>query len=683
MTTALQSLKRLPAAAWIGMAGLLFAVGVYGWSFPRGMELGFDEGSHFLETARPWDSPYFHTLYAWYAHGVWRIVGEKVVHMRWFALVAQLGCTAWLVYAARGWLARLGCATRLPSLAVLMPVSLLWSLMCYIIGSVTVTYTSLSGWFSTLWLAAVLQCDQREARPGLVAISLVWMLALLDCTAKPSTGAFLLAASFLLTLGWRLRSRQLVARIQVFTGAAILGVIAVVSSGLLGTSGAHDAWDLSVQDSPLVNFVTWAWRYLNSSALQATLAFFWREPLREAGDALAHDAVAAGVMAGLMVVTHLLRRTPAKETASWVAPATLGVLFTLLARHDVVLPTWLGGQFFVAAGAFAVVVVCRQWLREPVARVAMLSGVLIAQLTIDAVEIITPGEVFFMGSGHSFRIIFMALLGVTCAASISGDGWRGLWYAGGTTNTRLVLLLLLFIPVLGWFGSGCTLGARSGYHYGIWALLIVIMAARIGDEAAGPSSTLVVVTMMTLLAANEIFICRAPRPIAGGFPTLTQETKVVKVGPRSEPLVFSHRVAGMISRVKSTLKDHGFHSGDPILAFYDFPGLVFLAGGRSPGATWYMTPGYEHPSSGVSVAEYNGKKLAAAQLDDLKRAFVLQTDGETTFAPALLDRGIRFPADYEHCATVQIPPAVNGRKTLDIWKPKAAAPSASATTQTR
>ncbi len=659
MGTALQRLKELPAAAWIAIVGLIASTAIYGWSFPRGLELGFDEGSHYLETERPWASPYFHTLYAWYAHGIWKLLGAKIVSMRWFALVAQLACAAWLAVAARGWLARSGWRT-LPPVSVLVPLVMLWSVVCYTIGSIAVTYTSLSAWFSIMWLALVFHGDNREGKTSWSIIAGVWLLALLTCTTKPSTGAFLLGFAFLLTLGWRLPSRPLAARIQRVCICAALVVIVVCSSGLLRLKTGGDPWDLSMESSALMNFVTWAARYVSSDALRLTVVSLWKEPLREVMAALGHYACALGVMVGMMVASVGVR------PRAWLGAVALGALIALGCGVVPALQIEFSGwKAFIIA--LVVTVACAGSVRTPSSRGAVVVGALGAQLAADAWGIIAPGETFFFGADHEFRVIFILLVAAMALLFVRREDLK----FNSTANALLIVVIALVMPVLGWFGSGCQLGARAGYHFGVWVVFIVCGVAAVANEQQVRRWLCGLSLGMTLLAVNAIYVCRVPRPINASFPLLNEETKTVRVGPRSESMVFGAKTGGMISRVKSVLKEHGFEKEGPIFAFYDFPGLVFLVGGTSPGATWYMSPGYEHPSSGVGVLAYNTRNILVAPEAEARRAFVFQVDGETSFTSALQQRGLRFPDDYDHCATVNIPAAINGRRKLDIWKPRA------------
>lgn len=677
MMTHVRRLQNLSAAAWIAIVGWVASVVIFGWSLSRGLEMSADEGAHFLETARPWDCGFFHTLYPWYAHVAWKAAGASIVRMRWLALVAQMAVTAASVFAVRGWLGRAGWR-RLPPIQVLLPLAMTWSLVCYTLGSITVTYTSLSCWLSTLWLALVLHVDNRERTPALWVVALVWVLALLDCTAKASTGAFLLTGSLLLTLGWRLESFRLVRRLHLAAAGGLVAVSALIISNLAGLGGGGpNAWDLTTKTSPLANFFSWAARYLASDALRNAVLTLWKEPVREMAAAASFYSCTLAAAAGFAVANLMSRFFEGRRFSLWIAGGIVGCMIAYISGGVVVADHLAAGTRTVVI-AFISMFVLVVWNRDEKARVAALLGVLIVQLLYDAVGIVTPGQTYFWAADHEFRLIFLLLISAFALWRLVPDPGRSS-QAGevSSVNGPLIWCFLLAMPVIGWFGSGCSLGARAGYQYGIWTVLIAVFVSAAGQESDSRRNLMTASLLMTLLAVNAVCVTRALRPINAGFPTFSQETREISVGPRGETLVFERKTAGFISRVKSDLKENGFRKGAPVLAFYDFPGLVFLVGGISPGSSWYFTPNnYEHATGQVQVQAFNEQRLRDVPDEMLRRAFILQTDGETSFVEILARRGVRFPDDYERCSTLKIPAGVNSKRTLDIWKPKPATAAA-------
>ncbi len=662
----------MSAATWIAVTGLAVCLIVFGWSIPRGIEMGADEGSHFVETVRPWDCGYFHTLYAWYAHGAWKLLGESVIRMRWFAIIMQLGCTIAVVGAAHGWLSRAG-GRAVPSLRMLMAVTMTWSLVAYTLGSVTVTYTSLSAWFSTLWLAMVLHVDNRERKPALWAVLGVWALALLGCTAKPSTGAFLLAGSFLLTLGWRAISERVVRSIHLAALVAFLAVSALYGMNLLGGGGQQGAWDLTLKASPLANFVSWAMRYLASDSLRGAVVSLWKEPLREMLAALAFYSCTVAAAVGFIVARCILARVPAGSRAGlWAAGACVGFLIAY-ASGGLALVEQVTVEKRMLVLTFAGTLAFSLWSRSAGAGGAAVLGVLGVQLASDAVGIVLPGQTYFWAADHEFRVVFMLLLAAVGVWIFARQPATTAPMQDSSGNRPLLYLFMAAMPVIGWFGSGCFLGARAGYHISLWVVLALVLLASAGSVSVGRRAVGFMSLILTLLAVNAVFVTRVLRTIDAGYPMLSEATKAVKIGPQSETLLFESKVGAFISRLKSKLKENGFQKGDPIFAFYNSPGFVFVVGGASPGTSWYIDPSQAaHVTAGARIHDYNAQRIRDTSLDVVRRAFVFQTDDNTSFVELLALRGLRFPEDYDHCAKLLIPPAVNGKRKLDIWKPKPA-----------
>lgn len=657
-------------AGWVAIIGLIAAIGIFGWSIPRGLEMSADEGSHFLEAARPWDCGYFHTLYAWYAHGAWKLLGASVIRMRWFALFVQLGCTMALSLAALGWLRRSG-FRQIPAADWLVPLAMTWSLVCYTLGSITVTYTSLANWAATLWLAFVLHFEHREGKTGIGGILLVWIMAVISCTSKPSTGGLLLVFSFLLTCGWRLESSVLARRIQIATLTLFVLVSALLSMKLVSVGSDSGAWDLSVKSSPIANFFAWASRYLASDSLRLAVSALWREPCREMWATLTHyGATTAGVAA------LLLCRTLDRWFSGWsarrleVAGAFAGVLLVGVAGGlrglEETSPTLI--QTLMAfAGAMAITVL------NPGAGVAAAVCALFAQFFADAFSIHHPRDAIFWAADHEFRLAFMALVMAAALLWLSGPEKGAAIGRNAAVNLPLIVVATLLMPVIGWFGSGCLLGARAGYQYSVWLIIAAVMLTSASNRTTSWNrfATLVFSLVMTSLAINAIYVTRAVRPINRGLAVAGEETRKIKTGPSSEELVFNRKAAGFLSRVKSVLKESGFKKGDPILAFYDFPGLVYLVGGISPGASWFIPPSSApHVTAGAQIHQYNLQRLADISSDVLRRSFIFQTDHDPTLEALLGSRGIKFPDSYDKSAEISIPSGVNNHRTLTVWKPK-------------
>lgn len=672
--TILKSLRGISVAAWIAIVGLVASVVIFGWSIPRGFEMGFDEGSHYLETARPWDSGYFHTLYAWYGHAVWKVVGGSVIRMRWFALLAQLACTAMFVRAAHGWFHRARPLSPMP-LQVLMPLALTWSLLCYTLGSVTVTYTSLSAWVSTLWLALVLHLDNRTQKPSMGAVLGVWMLALVDCTAKPSTGAFLLTGSTLLTVGWWVPSFRTSRRIHLGIGILFLGISALFGFGLLKLNVDQNAWNLTLSSSPVANFISWAARYLASDGLRAAIVSLWTEPLREMSAALTAYLLTVSCAVAFLVVTCLPRLREWFKSRAWLTGGAFGLLIEFMFGGFSVVDH-LSANTRTVVLSFTLMLVFSTLSADLKAGGAALLCVFVSQLILDAVGIVLPGETFFWAADYEFRIVFLLLLGALVLWLYHRKSEAVAQAGSDSANRPLLFLFLLAMPVIGWFGSGCFLGARGGYQYAMWVVLILLVVSGIGPARVTKQALLLTSLIMTMLAVNAVFVCRVLRPIDAGYPSLSQETKEVKVGPRSETLIFERKVGGFVSRVKSVLKENGFTPGGPVFALYNFPGLVFLVDGISPGTSWYVQPTQSaHVTAGALIQTYNAQRIRDIPLEQAQQSFVLQTDDDASCAELLAVRGMKFPDEYTHCATVTIPAGVNGKRKLDIWKPKGSTPS--------
>lgn len=629
-----------------------------------------DEGSHFLETARPWDCGYFHTLYAWYAHAAWKVLGESVIRMRWFALLTQLACSVALSVAALNWLRRSGCR-QVPAPDWLVPLVMTWSLVCYTLGSITVTYTSLANWAATLWLASVLRVDNREQRVGISWLFFIWLTAAICCTSKPSTGGLLFVFSFLITCGWRMKSEVSVRRLQSATlGLFVFGSV-LLSLKVFSTTGNQAAWDISEKSSPIADFFTWATRYLASDSLRLAVSALWLEPCREMGAALSHySAATAGILA-LLICQGLDRFLPAWSRWRIQMAGAFGGFFLVfqaggLADFATVSPE-LKTATIVFLGAMGITAL------NSSAGMSAVVCMFLAQFACDAASIYRPRTEFLWAADHEFRLAFMALVMSATLWWLSKRGGSIASDEKSAVNLPVIVFASLLMPVTGWFGSGCLLGARAGYQYAVWIIIAAIAITSATSHLRRKQIAMLFSFVMTAVALNVIYVSRTIRPINGGLAVAGEETRKVKTGPKSEELIFSQKAGGFVSRVKSVLKNNGFQKGDPIFAFYDFPGLVYLVGGISPGGSWYMPPSTAaHVTAGAKIHQYNMQRLASVSADTFAKAFVFQTDHDSTLGGLMAGRGVKFPDDFDRCAEILIPTGLTIHRRLTIWKPKAA-----------
>lgn len=74
--------------------------------------------------------------------------------------------------------------------------------------------------------------------------------------------------------------------------------------------------------------------------------------------------------------------------------------------------------------------------------------------------------------------------------------------------------------------------------------------------------------------------------------------------------------AHALGEIRASLSQLDFHSGDPLIAIGDIPGVVYLVGGWSPGTAWYM-------ASSIRQKKYLLQQITNLPEDTRSRAFFL------------------------------------------------------------
>lgn len=225
-----------------------------------------------------------------------------------------------------------------------------------------------------------------------------------------------------------------------------------------------------------------------------------------------------------------------------------------------------------------------------------------------------------------------------------------------TLREWFIISTLLFAPVFAAVGTGNRIGVIIGMCLAPWIFLLFILASRL--FTATPKFSSIVGTILCLLTVSQVtsaFI-HSPYRLATGI--LEQSNSV--------PLRRGGTIQVDVATAKfwKDIQDAGTRcaltSDADVLGFFSVPGVVYGLGGRSPGSPWYIS-GY--PGS-KAYAEF---VLSLVDRPRLKRAWILEAEGEKDLLPDLSMFNIDFPNGFELCGSAFWP---FERKTIKLWKPR-------------
>ncbi|GAB2863286.1 hypothetical protein GCM10027044_24800 [Hymenobacter ruber] len=203
----------------------------------------------------------------------------------------------------------------------------------------------------------------------------------------------------------------------------------------------------------------------------------------------------------------------------------------------------------------------------------------------------------------------------------------GLWLlslpllaAAGTINDLRLNLLVDMAP---WFGL----------------LLILVSQVRLALLPAWVPAALILAPAGYAAEQTIWGVLWTPYNLAA---TMAAQTEPLHAAGVTGPLQVDPGTVAFVTQLEKLLADGGFQPGDPLLAFYDLPGLVYLCGGMSPGAAWYF-PGRD------------ARNCHALDIttQPLSRACILlnQPLGDELKA-CLHEHGLAFPENYRLVGTV-------------------------------
>lgn len=575
---------------WVGLftrlcVGVLCLVvlAVLAWAMPRGFDIT-DEGFYVLNYRFPAE---YETSFSTFHLIVTRMLGltnASVLIYRIVGLtVAGLGATVFGLSLA-AWLRVLAGQARQvrwlmrPDLVVAFV--LLGTLLAFSVFPRTISYNGLSTFLLLLSAAATLaalRCGIRSAG--------IWLLAAgcalgLDVFIKVSTG-ILLTISTVALLGWCWRGTGWR---TLLWSAVLLGV------GLCFGLGLY----FVLVESP----VLWWHNLAQESAMLRNQGGY---ALADLLPKYLHNAADTLRVLGYPVGPPML----ALVGLAWWWPRRLASA------------PWHGPTALLVLGSVSIFLLTHAWLRRWYSTAAsshfetmsLLLAILVLVALVVAVEATvscTPNNnnVTTAGNAISFQVLPVALwlLALPFLA------------AAGTINDLRTNLLIDMAP---WFGL----------------LLLLLALPRPERLPAWVAAGLLL--LPAGFAAEQIIWGTLWTPYNLSVPMVGQ-TQPLRVVGVPGTLWVDTGTAALVHRLDSLLAQGGFRPGDPLLAFYDIPGLVYLCGGISPGAPWY----FSHRDV------RNCHSIGLSQQPLFKACILLNQPLSSDMKACLLAHGLHFPDNY-------------------------------------
>jgi hypothetical protein len=216
-----------------------------------------------------------------------------------------------------------------------------------------------------------------------------------------------------------------------------------------------------------------------------------------------------------------------------------------------------------------------------------------------------------------------------------------------------VLLVLAALPFIDAVGTNQNLVWYTSNLATVWFVMILMLQARLSVRLKLRHVSCVL--MVALAGFGQVQILHQHLLSPYRLPTsLFGQTERVQGVPALANVMVDAESKRFFEGLRRMLEEgSGFREGDPIIALYDMPGVVYAMGGVSPGGAWFF---FEERAQSM-----NCLKLEAAAGAGLKRAVLLVRERpRPEFLRCLEDAGVDFPAAYSRVGAIP-QPYVEGR----------------------
>jgi len=242
--------------------------------------------------------------------------------------------------------------------------------------------------------------------------------------------------------------------------------------------------------------------------------------------------------------------------------------------------------------------------------------------------------------GMMIAVVWLAGVFFMCRPFRSADPQLGSEKTGVFQRVALMLVLLPWLN-----GAGTATGITDYLGHG------VVFFVALGWIFLGQAVPRGLPLGCLAAAIFCVGVIQATRAVTSTFNTYrvgsvwAPEMARLTVGPERGRLWTFPLAIQSLEKILARMEEEGFRKGDPIIGITDSPGLVYLLGGISPGACWYISY-YLPENPGVQM---NLKNISS---DDLARSWVIVR--ETSRENEKLERV------WPRALGVELPVQING-----------------------
>ena len=182
--------------------------------------------------------------------------------------------------------------------------------------------------------------------------------------------------------------------------------------------------------------------------------------------------------------------------------------------------------------------------------------------------------------------MLLALALTLSRAQRPGGSPRALPEPGRFAPLRLIALLLP-LPLLAALGTNNSLTIQIVLHLAPWFACLWLLAdwAREGPARWWLHAVRIAAAMVAVIEVGRAQFIN-PYRIPGGM--AAQKVAFSSRIVNGRGMLVDSATVQLVESTRDLLDRNGFRPGDPVIALFDLPGLVYLVGARSPVLPWYL-----------------------------------------------------------------------------------------------
>lgn len=229
-----------------------------------------------------------------------------------------------------------------------------------------------------------------------------------------------------------------------------------------------------------------------------------------------------------------------------------------------------------------------------------------------------------------------------------------------------IAIFFFLLPGIAAMGTNTSTTILAARNIVPWLALIIILLTAISQQAKAQNFVYLFVFSLIFWLLIKINYVQIYKPYRLVENRLQQTESVNLIQPHAKYLKVDIRTKKFLEELTNLVQKTNFKPGDPIIALYDMPGLVYLMDGVSPGATWYFGEPRETPKRTCSNITYSS-------LDKSKAILLVNNEIESQVSNCLKVQGVNFPSNYQKVGEVFNPYHITNpyqNETVAVWMPK-------------